>query len=164
MTQRTGDARFPRTNYKTSQHCIAYLDMLGGKNVICNDPQSEHLNKINMIFYDALEESKMFASDVFVKIFSDNILLAMPTDNDNRKQNIEKIIGLVNNIISEMADYGYLMRGAITEGDFFGNNIIAYGNGLVEAVLLEEEYAIYPRVGIGTQSGTVNKRLCLMIS
>ncbi|WP_428044076.1 hypothetical protein [Candidatus Avelusimicrobium faecicola] len=146
MTQRTGDARFPRTNYKTSQHCIAYLDMLGGKNVICNDPQSEHLNKINMIFYDALEESKMFASDVFVKIFSDNILLAMPTDNDNRKQNIEKIIGLVNNIISEMADYGYLMRGAITEGDFFGNNIIAYGNGLVEAVLLEEEYAIYPRV------------------
>ena len=51
MTQRTGDARFPRTNYKTSQHCIAYLDMLGGKNVICNDPQSEHLNKINMIFY-----------------------------------------------------------------------------------------------------------------
>ena len=146
MMIRTGDARFPSTKYKTSRHCIAYLDMLGGKNVICNDTQSEHLNKINMIFYDALEESKMFAEDIFVKIFSDNILLTIPTDNDNREQNIEKIIGRVNNIIHEVADYGYLMRGAITEGDFFHNDIIVYGKALIEAVKMEEKDAIHPRV------------------
>ena len=146
MTQRTGDARFPRTNYKTSRHCVAYLDILGGKNIICTDDKNEHLNKISMIFEDALGESKMFSENIFVKIFSDNILLALPTDDDSRKQNITNIIGLVRNIIYEAADYGYLIRGAITEGDFFHNDIIVYGKALVEAVEMEEKYAIYPRV------------------
>lgn len=146
MTQRTGDARFPRTNYKTSRHCVAYLDILGSKNIICTDDKNEHLNKISMIFEDALGESKMFSENIFVKIFSDNILLALPTDDDSRKQNITNIIGLVRNIIYEAADYGYLIRGAITEGDFFHNDIIVYGKALVEAVEMEEKYAIYPRV------------------
>lgn len=69
MTQRTGDARFPRTNYKTSRHCVAYLDILCGTDIILHDDQNKHLNIINMIFEDALVESKMFADDIFVKIF-----------------------------------------------------------------------------------------------
>lgn len=150
MTIRTGGARFPSTNYKTSKYCVAYLDILGGRNIICKDDTNEHLNKINMIFEDALHESKIFTQgkeyNIFVKIFSDNILLAIPTDDKNRKQNIEKIIVLINNIIQEVADYGYLMRGAITEGDFFHNDIIVYGKALVEAVEMEEKYAVYPRV------------------
>lgn len=146
MTQRTGDARFPTTNYKTSKYCVAYLDILGGKKIICNDDKNEHLNKINMIFEDALIESKMFPENIFVKIFSDNILLALPTDDECREQNITNLIELVKNIIYEAADYGYLIRGAITEGAFFHNDIIVYGKALVESVKMEEEYAIYPRV------------------
>lgn len=146
MAIRTGNARNPSTNYKTSKYCVAYLDILGGRRIIYNDDKNYHLNKINMIFEDALRESKIFAHDIFVKMFSDNILLAVPIEENNRKQNIEKIIVLVSNIIQEVADYGYLMRGAITEGEFFGNNIIAYGKALVDVVKMEEEYAIYPRI------------------
>ena len=39
-----------------------------------------------------------------------------------------------------------MVRGAIVEGDFFDNNIIVYGKGLVEAVQIEENVAKYPRV------------------
>lgn len=152
MVIRTGEARFPKTNYKTTRYCVAYLDMSGGKKIICNDDTSEHLNKINMIYGDAIHEAKSITNDadspIFVKIFSDNLLLAIQTNDDkSRKENIEKIIGVVNNIVQEVsAYYGYLMRGAITEGDFFHNDIIVYGKALVEAVEMEEKYAIYPRV------------------
>jgi len=150
MTKRTGNARFPRTNYKTSRYCIAYLDMLGAKSIIYNDDKNKHLNIINMIYGDARDEGKMFTREgdpsIFIKIFSDNILLAVNTDDGNREQNIEQIIGRVNNIIHEVADYGYLMRGAITEGDFFHNDTIVYGKALIEAVKMEEKDAIHPRV------------------
>lgn len=146
MTKRTGDAIFPRTEYKTSLYCVAYLDFLGGTDIILHDDQNKHLNIINMIFEDALVEAKMLAKDIFVKIFSDNILLALPTDKGERAQKIEKLINLVSNFVHQAADNGYLIRGAITEGDFFHNDIIVYGKALVEAVSMEEKHAIYPRV------------------
>ncbi len=146
MTKRTGDARFPSTKYKTSQHCVAYLDFLGGADIILHDDQDKHLNIINMIFEDALNESKMITNDIFVKIFSDNILLAIPTNDGDREQKIGNIINLVSNFVHQSADNGYLIRGAVTEGDFFHNNIIVYGKALVEVVKMEEKFAIYPRV------------------
>ena len=99
-----------------------------------------------MIFEDALRESEMIAKDIFIKIFSDNILLALPTSEDDRKQKIEKLINFVNNFVHQAADNGYLIRGAITEGDFFHNDIIVYGKALIEAVKMEEKDAIHPRV------------------
>lgn len=146
MTLRTGDARNPRTQYKTSRYCVAYLDFLGGTEIILHDDQNKHLNIINMIFEDALRESEMIAKDIFIKIFSDNILLALPTSEDDRKQKIEKLINFVNNFVHQAADNGYLIRGAITEGDFFHNDIIVYGKALIEAVKMEEKDAIHPRV------------------
>ena len=49
MVIRTGLARKPWTNYKTSNHIIAYLDILGAKDMICNDNDFNFLNHLNMI-------------------------------------------------------------------------------------------------------------------
>lgn len=76
------------------------------------------------------------------KIFLDNILLASPTNNGDREQKIGIIINLVSNFVHQAADNGYLIRGAITEGDFFHNDIIVYGNALIEVVKMEGKYAI----------------------
>lgn len=84
-------------------------------------------------------------------------LLALPTDTGDRVQKIGNIINLVINFVYQAVDYGYLIRGAITEGDFFHNDIIVYGKALVEAVEMEEKYAIYPRV-------IVQKEIALLLS
>ena len=77
--QRTGLARFPSTNFKTSNHLIAYLDILGATDLICKDNDFSFLNHLNMFMEDAIEESGggIFPKeeDIFVKIFSDNIVL-----------------------------------------------------------------------------------------
>ena len=150
MAIRTGAMRNPQTNYKISRHCVAYLDILGGKNKIYNDNNHEFLNLLNMIYEDAIEETRFIFSkeDISTRIFSDNILFAIKIE-ENDNQTSEKFSDLLNltaNTILEALRYGFLMRGAITLGDFFYNKIFVYGKALVDAVEMEEKVAIYPRV------------------
>ena len=116
MVKRAGLARFPSTSYKTSNYIIAYLDILGATSKIYNDNDFNFLNHLNMFMEDAIEESGggIFhkKEKIFLKIFSDNIF------------------NIVTNIYNEILSYGYLMRGAIVEGEFFHNDIIVYGKGL----------------------------------
>src|SRR5699024_560541 len=121
-------------------HIIAYLDILGAKDIICNDNNFDFLNHLNMFMEDAIEESGggVFPREekIYIKIFSDNILLAIELkENDEQRENkIAILFNTVANIYNEILRYGHLMRGAIVEGEFFHNDIIVYGKGLVEAV------------------------------
>lgn len=150
MTLRTGQARYPSTNYRTSNYCIAYLDILGVKNLICNDSDNKFLNQLNMFFKDAKYEATNLSTnlkdEIFVKIFSDNILFAIKIDDNDKLKKIPTIFNLVSNVSNEIFRYGYLTRGAITEGEFFHNDIILYGKALVDAVQMEETLSNYPRI------------------
>lgn len=168
MVIRTGLARKPWTNYKTSNHIIAYLDILGAKDMICNDNNFDFLNHLNMFMEDAIEESGggIFPKEeeIYIKIFSDNILLAIELkENDEQRENkITILLNTVANIYNEILRYGYLIRGAIVEGKFFHNDIIVYGKSLVEAVQLEENVAKYPRILVKTEVNTPNNLYYLM--
>lgn len=168
MVTRAGLERFPSTNYKTSNHIIAYLDILGAKQMICNDNNFDFLNYLNMFMEDAIEESGggifKHKEEIFIKIFSDNILLAIELkENDEQRDNkIAALFNTVANIYNEILRYGYLMRGAIVEGEFFHNGIIVYGKGLVEAVNLEEKIADVPRILVRAKVNDPNSRYYLM--
>ena len=168
MVIRTGLARKPWTNYKTSNHIIVYLDILGAKDIICNDNNFDFLNHLNMFMEDAIEESGggVFPREekIYIKIFSDNILLAIELkENDEQRENkIAILFNTVANIYNEILRYGYLMRGAIVEGEFFHNDIIVYGKGLVEAVHLEEKEADVPRILVRVKVSESNSYHYLM--
>lgn len=168
MVIRTGLARKPWTNYKTSNYIIAYLDILGAKDLICNDNDFNFLNHLNMFMEDAIEESGggIFPKkeNIYVKIFSDNILLALELkENDEQRDNkIAALFNTVANIYNEILRYGYLMRGAIVEGEFFHNDIIVYGKGLVEAVHMEEKEADVPRILVRVKVSESNSYHYLM--
>lgn len=168
MVLRTGFARFPSTDYKTTNHIIAYLDILGATNKICNDNDFSFLNHLNMFMEDAIEESGggifPHKEKMFIKIFSDNILLAIELkENDERRDDkIATLFNTVANIYNEILRYGYLMRGAIVEGEFFHNDKIVYGKALVEAVHLEEKVANVPRILVITKVTEQNNSYYLM--
>lgn len=150
---RTGQARnLPKIH--TSNYCVAYLDVLGAKNYMKGDLADKFLNDLNSIYFDAINDisftNYVTQKDIQVKIFSDNILLGIQiNENDGlRKDKIEKILNITGNIFNNALNHGYLLRGAITEGPFYkdDNNIFIYGKALIDAVEIEEELAIYPRV------------------
>lgn len=150
---RTGQARnLPKIH--TSNYCVAYLDVLGAENYMKGDLADKFLNGLNSIYFDAINDisftNYVTQKDILVKIFSDNILLGIQiNENDDlRKDKIEKILNIAGNIFNNALYHGYLMRGAITEGPFYkdDNNIFVYGKVLIDAVEIEEELAIYPRV------------------
>lgn len=168
MVVRTGFARFPSTDYKISNHIIAYLDILGATDKICNDNDFSFLNYLNMFMEDAIEElgGGIFPKKekIFVKIFSDNILLAIELKENNKEKDhkMAVLFNTVANIYNEVLRYGYLMRGAIVEGEFFHNDIIIYGKGLVEAVHLEEKIADVPRILVRAKINEQNSYYYLM--
>ena len=136
--------------------------------MICNDDNFDFLNHLNMFMEDAIQESGggVFPKKekIFVKIFSDNILLAIELkENDEEKDHkMAVLFNTVANIYNEILRYGYLLRGAIIEGEFFYNDIIVYGKGLVEAVQLEEKVADVPRILVRTKVSEPNSYYYLM--
>jgi len=147
---RSGHAR-QLPQYATERYCVAYLDVLGAKKFMAEN-SDKFLNDLNSIYFDAVNDviatGFVTGETVEVKIFSDNILLAIKTGDDpeEAKGKITKILNVASNIYNNALGHGYLMRGAITIGDFFQNNVFVYGKALVDAVYMEENIAVYPRI------------------
>ena len=147
---RSGHAR-QLPQYATERHCVAYLDVLGAKKFMAEN-SDKFLNDLNSIYFDAVSDviatGFVTGETVEVKIFSDNMLLAIKTgDNpEEAKGKITKILNVAANIYNNALWHGYLMRGAVTIGDFFQNDVFVYGKALVDAVSMEENIAIYPRI------------------
>ncbi len=131
----------------TSKYCIAYLDVLGATKFM-KDDSDKFLSDLDSIYRTAQKnvnlKHKRTGVNVSVKIFSDNILLALKLKENN--DDIEKILYLAGYIYNNALEYGYPMRGAIVMDNFYENNIFVYGKALVDAVEMEEKLAIYPRI------------------
>ena len=147
---RSGQAR-QLPQYATETYCVAYLDVLGAKKFMAEN-SDKFLNDLNSIYFDAVNDVNatcfVTGKTVDIKIFSDNILLAIKTGDDpeEAKGKISKILNVAANIYNNALWHGYLMRGAITVGDFFQNDVFVYGKALVDAVYMEENIAVYPRI------------------
>lgn len=138
---------------RAHNYFVAYIDILGARKFM-KQKNNRFLNDLNSIYYEAMNDviftNVVTKKDIYIKIFSDNILIAVEVseDDDNRKEKLEKIINLAGNFYNNILRYGYLARGAITEGNFYKdeNNIFVYGKALTDAVDMEEENAIFPRI------------------
>lgn len=136
---------------RPSNYFVAYLDILGASKYM-QDNSEQFLNDLNAIYENAMNDviftNVLSKKDIAIKIFSDNILIAVKTtkQDTDRQSKLVKIVNLVGNLYCNALHLGYLVRGSITEGKFYRNKTFVYGKALVEAVKLEEKIAIYPRV------------------
>lgn len=166
MVIRTGLEREPRSKLHTSKYCVAYLDILGGVNKIKADTDNKFLNLLNMLYVDVFNEAQGIFNedkDIVVKIFSDNILLAIQIEKESpeKEKKIRRLLNVVSNIYNEALRYGVLLRGAIAVGDLFINEVFVYGAALLDIYEMESKIAIYPRILVTQEIRELLPQYCL---
>lgn len=139
---------------KPTNHLIAYIDFLGTKEKIKNDKDFTYLKFLKELYSILIEHIKKtnknneFLNKIKVKIFSDNILLAISTSSSNMQINyaIGELIKIIAIIQLEALNQNILIRGGITIDELYINDNLVYGAGLLKVLTLEEEVAHFPRV------------------
>lgn len=149
---------------KTSRHIVAFIDILGAK-FYMEKNQDEYLKIIHEIFEDVTREieiinavkiekdtvQEILRNKIKIKIFSDNILLAIDIEKKEKCKICFDIVKLyLLNFVAMLqwrfAWEGIMIRGGIVLGQLYSDNIMVWGDGLQRAYELESNNAIYPRV------------------
>lgn len=137
------------------EYYIAFLDILGYKKIIekCDTIEKEfsYLEIINnsfneaiqMITNDHLYQNEL--SDLKYNTFSDNIVLGLPKENVTASSFLYYIELIRSIYFLLLSKYNLVLRGGVSFGNYYQNNNISFGSGLVKAYELEGK-ATYPRV------------------
>lgn len=124
---------------------VASLDLLAGKSIIQKDVNDDELNHIRNIYKswtNICKRDEVFPQ-IQIKIFSDNIVLAIEC---SASEAIEQLLEVVSWIAEHFLKCGYKIRGGITKGKLFIDEVFVWGNALVDAYILESECAVNPRI------------------
>lgn len=138
---------------KLSSYYVAYLDILGIKNAINSDESENILNNIKNLYSEAIELLKanakvIYFKDIKYKIFSDNIVIAIPK-NDIHDELSSYYLMLFASFIQILGlKYSFLIRGSIAVDYLYIDNNFIYGKALTKTYELETNVSIYPRIVI----------------
>lgn len=138
---------------KTEEHVVAFIDVLGATHMINTDADAS-LNKIHSAYvkakklFDAWFLSKGLMNELIsITIFSDNIIIAGKVTDVQVFKSVYSAVHIMAALFQWllMVD-GILLRGGITHGSFYKDDIMVWGAALVKSHELESKTAIYPRI------------------
>jgi hypothetical protein len=142
----------------SSEYIVAYMDFMGTENRIqyTEKLQKYSMNSLHNIYFDYLNKIAVNTdwsfNNLIIKIFSDNVIIANKLDKENTLR-VKEIDTLLNataifHNMSICNDIPWLLRGGITIGELFIDEIMVWGNALVKAYHIENKIAKYPRIVI----------------
>ena len=135
--------------YKTDECIVACVDILGASKKI-NEDSEKFLNQVHSAYDDALGTFEYICEDLTsppsIKIFSDNIVVCQPCKDISVKKATFRVALICALFQERLLSYNILVRGGIAKGDFFMDDIMVWGKGLVKAHALEQTIAIFPRI------------------
>ena len=145
---------------KETEHIIALLDLLGASGIIEGDRSEDYLNLIYDIFDKAEstwprgKNAPSVLHNVKCVTFSDNVAIALElsslTDRDEAIRSFIKYLSVFQG--AALKNHLYF-RGGIAMGKLYmdSKTNFVWGKALVDAHLLEEKVAIYPRIVLSRQ-------------
>lgn len=139
---------------KTDTYMVAYIDLLGVTNKIKAADQQLAMNilhnlytfSINATHKIQIEENR----DIQFKIFSDNIIIAkkISSEIEQRKRDIRSLFMCAGHFqeLAASDSVSWLMRGGISIGQLFIDDVMVWGEALLKSYYLEDKVANYPRI------------------
>lgn len=136
--------------------CVAYIDILGFKDMINNDShlpvfalrfikkfidifcRSTNQNYIDYNTDDEMDDGSLPKATMF----SDSIVISQPIVELDYPLFIDLIAQLQYGLFTK----GILIRGGISRGKLYHDENYLFGKGLINAYLLESKHADYPRI------------------
>lgn len=140
----------PSKSFET--YLIAYVDFLGMKDKMKQENSYASFRKLQALLSGvrkkaAFIEKNNAIDDFEIKVFSDNIIIALKIKEEVLSTQIISIINLVSLLQFEaLFQFGFPLRGGITIGELFIDDSVVWGTGLIEAYQIEDKLANYPRV------------------
>lgn len=126
---------------------VAYLDILGFKNLVLDESKCETIGAVlHLPYVFSGEDVATFfkLSSIQLSSISDSIVISIPAKKKNAMNKIVRMASVFS--VSLLWGYGLLLRGAISVGPLYHDEQVVYGPALVKAYLLEQNAAIYPRI------------------
>lgn len=138
-------------NLPLEDYYICYFDILGYKDFLENNPESHKKFLLDVLLSDGNISSIIRNTTCPVPIqyrtYSDNFLIAFEKKHLDETEALNLISKIVRKIqVVLLMDHKIIVRGGITIGNFFCDDKIVFGSGLIRAVELESKYAKMPRV------------------
>lgn len=137
------------TEHNYTEHYIAFLDILGFKDLIkhntCNDIMNIFL-EIKTEYVVRQNGTPIVPEDkINYRIMSDSICIFIKSEIENALPALVHICAYLQVRLLRM-NTPILVRGGIAKGNLYYNDDIVYGQGLTDAYLLEDKSARYPRI------------------
>ena len=139
---------------KTDTYIVAYIDLLGITNKIKSTDQQLAMNILHNLYTFSINVTKEVQieenKDIRFKIFSDNIIRAKKISSKTKqpKRDIRSLLMCAGHFQELAASdcVGWLMRGGISIGQLFIDDVMVWGEALLKSYYLEDKVANYPRI------------------
>ena len=136
---------------KTGNFIVSFIDLLGAKEGMKTDSNGM-LIKVHDAYKESIDAYKeMFGSypeDVNYRIFSDNIIVFCQYESVDISEAFKVIVLLSSLIQIQFMLKDYIVRGGISTGDFYFDDVMVWGNALSKAYYIESKLSVYPRIVI----------------
>lgn len=142
---------------ETELYIVAYIDILGVTNRIKDKNKNKlQMNILHNLYKFSIESTKAVHieenRDIQFKIFSDNVIIAKKVSGE-KEQSVKDIRSLLMcaghfQELAASSSVDWMLRGGITIGQFFIDDVMVWGDALIKAYYLENKVAIYPRIVI----------------
>lgn len=139
---------------------IVFIDILGFKKIVQDSEKDGNSKERFINFYNAFSTSleiiiqnygESSSDDYAIRIFTDCIVIGCPIKEERRWgirgfDEFEFILTILHHFQLDLINKGYFIRGAITVDEFYMDEVVTYGNGLIEAYNAELKLAKFPRI------------------